>query len=98
MKVLNHTFINWNVYYIANKLEKLINDEWWLDEKSRKNKFKKWNCVKFNFKKYSKTYVYEIIFIHEWNFIKFSCIKCFTNFLGSGIFTSQKDDTTKWLI
>ena len=45
-----------------------------------------------------KIYVYEIIFIHEWNFIKFSCIKCFTNFLSGGIFTSQKDDTTKWLI
>ena len=51
---MNRTFINRSIYCNTDKLEKLINDKCWLDEKAEKNKFKKWNCVKFNFKKYSK--------------------------------------------
>ena len=67
---MNRTFINRSIYCNTDKLEKLINDKSWLDEKEEKNKFKKWNCVKFNFKKCSKNlclwdYIYSWMKFHQ---------------------------------
>ena len=46
--------------------------------------------IKIIFKNAVIIYVFDIIFIHERNFIKFSCVKCFTKFWGGGIFTSTE--------